>query len=365
MFARERYDFLIVGGGFFGCILAAELSAAGRKVVLCEKEADLLQHASYFNQARVHNGYHYPRSVLTALRSRVNFPRFCADFRGCVVDDFTKLYAVPRRFSKVTARQFRQFMERIGAPIRTARAGFARLLDPEWVEEVFEVVEYAFDAVALKELSLARMEAAGVEFHRGVEVTRVSPAPQGIRIETTAGGTEAGQVLNCTYSQINGLLTASGLERIRLKHELTEMALMRPPEELEKVGVTVMCGPFFSFMPFPPRGLHSLSHVRYTPHCSWQDGEGPYRDAHAWFAGAEKRTKVEHMVRDAARYLPALRRAEYRDSLWEVKTVLPLSEVDDSRPILFRRDQGLKGLTCIMGGKIDNIYDALMELGLG
>ena len=26
-----------------------------------------------------------------------------------------------------------------------------------------------------------------------------------------------------------------------------------------------MCGPFFSAMPFPARGLHTLSHVRYTP----------------------------------------------------------------------------------------------------
>ena len=30
-------------------------------------DADLMQRASYANQARVHNGYHYPRSLLTAL----------------------------------------------------------------------------------------------------------------------------------------------------------------------------------------------------------------------------------------------------------------------------------------------------------
>ena len=68
------------------------------------------------------------------------------------------------------------------------------------------------------------------------------------------------------------------------------------------------------------------------------------------------------MIRDAQRYLPMLRHSRYVDSLWEVKTVLPSSEADDSRPILFRRDDTMPSLTSIMGGKIDNIYDVLEEL---
>jgi hypothetical protein len=68
------------------------------------------------------------------------------------------------------------------------------------------------------------------------------------------------------------------------------------------------------------------------------------------------------MVRDAARYMPILEECLHVDSIWEVKTVLPQSEVDDSRPILFKKDQGIKNLTCILGGKIDNVYDIPDEL---
>ena len=50
------------------------------------------------------------------------------------------------------------------------------------------------------------------------------------------------------------------------------MALVEPPAELGGAAVTVMDGPFFSLMPYPSRGLFTLSHVRYTPHCSWHDG---------------------------------------------------------------------------------------------
>ena len=68
------------------------------------------------------------------------------------------------------------------------------------------------------------------------------------------------------------------------------------------------------------------------------------------------------MLADAKRYLPCLERARHVDSLYEIKTVLPQSESDDSRPILYKQDHRLKGYTCIMGGKLDNIYDVLKEL---
>jgi hypothetical protein len=68
------------------------------------------------------------------------------------------------------------------------------------------------------------------------------------------------------------------------------------------------------------------------------------------------------MWRDAARYIPILEETRYLESIWEVKTVLPRSETDDSRPILFRPNHGVKGYHCIMGGKIDNVYDAVSEI---
>ena len=113
----RSWDAIVVGGGFFGASLALHLKRElGQQVVLLERGPGLLERASYANQARVHNGYHYPRSLLTALRCRINFPRFTQDYAACIVSDFEKYYAVARTFSKVTAAQFRQFCERVGAP---------------------------------------------------------------------------------------------------------------------------------------------------------------------------------------------------------------------------------------------------------
>ena len=364
--AREdACDAVVIGGGVIGCVVAVWLAERGHAVLLLEREDALLRRASYSNQARVHNGYHYPRSILTGVRSRVNFPRFVADYASCIDSGFEKYYAVARRFSKVTADQFSMFCRRIGAELAPAPDHVRALFDAHYVEDVYRVREYAFDADALRDLLRAQLERAGVDVRHGAEALEVAGDDRGLRLRWrdahAAHETAATHVFNCTYSRLNELLDRSGLPLIPLRHELTEMALVRTPAALRSLGVTLMCGPFFSCMPFPARALHTLSHVRYTPHRSWSEGlagASPPAD----FARAGRPSNFERMRRDAARYLPLLADAEYVDSLWEVKTVLPSSDENDSRPILFRAHHGLRNLTCILGGKIDNIYDVLAEL---
>jgi len=365
-----EFDAIFVGGGFFGCTLALHLRMErGWRVLVVEREAELLTRASYNNQARVHNGYHYPRSLLTALRCRINYPRFVADYADAVRDPREKYYGVAGAASKVTAAQFRLFCERVGAPVTRAPLAVRQLFHPDLVEDVFAVRESVFDAVRLREIVRARMDAAGVALATRTEARSVRLDAHGqlaLTVRDTAGDREltARHVFNCTYARLNALLGASGLPTLRLKHELTEMALVEVPDALRDKAFTLMCGPFFSLMPFPPRGLATLSHVRYTPHAAWHEGPGlPLRDAYAEFARAPRVSRFPHMIRDAARYLPALAGARHVDSLWEVKTVLPQSEVDDSRPVLYRADCGLPNLTSVLGGKIDNVYDIMEFLG--
>ncbi len=59
------------------------------------------------------------------------------------------------------------------------------------------------------------------------------------------------------------------------------------------------------------------------------------------------------------RYFPSISECKYQDSLWDIKTVLLHNEANDGRPILFKQDYGLRGYHCILGSKIDNIYDVI------
>src|SRR5207244_4443174 len=119
------------------------LRELGRRVMLVEREPSLLSRASLKNQARVHNGYHYPRSTLTALRSRLNYARFLDEYADCVDRSFPHYYAIART-SKVTAAQFYEFCRRIGAPLSTPPAGVTSLFNDSRIESVFAVQECAF-----------------------------------------------------------------------------------------------------------------------------------------------------------------------------------------------------------------------------
>lgn len=348
----------IVGGGFFGARLALQAAKLGRSVTLIEKESELLQRASLNNQARVHHGYHYPRHFMTALRSKVNFQKFVGEYPDCIDSSFEKYYAVARFFSKTTARQFKNFYEALGAPLEVASPKISSLFNPDLIEAVFKVQEYAFDAQKLKIRIETELNNAGVRILKRTTAQKVTKIADGLSLQLRTGDQDqeifASEVFNCTYSRINYLLSDSNLPLVPLKHELTEMCLIQMPEPLRNLGFTVMCGPFFSTMPYPSRGLHTLSHVRYTPHFHWSESQNHFK---ALENSVRPRTRFEEMIRDSSRYLPSLREAKYESSLWETKTILPMREADDGRPILYLKNHGVQGLHCVLGGKIDNVYD--------
>lgn len=368
----SNVDITIIGGGFFGLYLAEYYSLIGKKVLVVEKENDVMQRASYANQARVHNGYHYPRSILTALRSRISFPRFVDEFESCIDSDFDKYYMISNRLGNVTPKQFEKFCERIGASHEPAQSAIHQLVKPNMIDGIFKVKEFAFNSTLLKEKMLDRLQNNNVEILLNHDVSKIKKnnacLELTVRSATDVQQITSKQVFNCTYSLLNAVLSESGLELIPLRHEMAEICIVDVPEELKKLGITIMCGPFFSIMPFPSKQVHSFSHVRYTPHFEWDDNnESSYLNAHKLEVENQRKSAFKKMKMDAQRYIPILENIKYKDSLWEVKTILPRSGTDDSRPILFKENHGLEGFHCVMGGKIDNVYDviqAITELGL-
>lgn len=362
---NKNFDVIIIGGGFYGCCMALLMKKYCDRILIIEKESDLLLRASRINQARVHNGYHYPRNIITAYRSFINFPRFVLDFKNSIMDDFVKIYAIARNLSKVNAYQFTEMYKKIGAPLKKAPLEYQQLFNMDYIEEVFLVKEVAFDAESLKNNLKQRLEKEGIAVWYNVEVEKVEHVDNDnvkVVLVNDDSNLIAQKVFNCSYSQINKILKNSEIELLPFKHEVTEMALIEMPEELKYIGITVMDGPFFSTMPYPARNLHSLSHVRYTPHYSWNDLDN-FMDGHALLKNSKLESNFSYMLKDAQRYLPLISKARYVDSLFEIKTVLLQSEIDDGRPILFRKDHGIKNFSTIMGGKIDNVYDVLEMIG--
>ncbi len=185
------------------------------------------------------------------------------------------LYAIARHSTKVDARRFLRMYEAMNAPIERAKPQERALFSSETIENVFVCRERAFDYSVLRDTLLAQIADLPVTFVLETQVTSVARAPGGGLEATLSDGLRIGatEIFNVTYSGLNTLADGADFGRLPLKHELVEIALVAPPPALANLGITVMDGPFFSCMPFPSAGLHSLTHVRYTPHFSWTDAQ--------------------------------------------------------------------------------------------
>lgn len=354
----ERHDLIVIGGGIYGSLAADFAARRGRSVVLLERAPRLLDAASAINQARVHNGYHYPRSFVTAARSHANFRRFIADF-GDAIRRHRALYAIARQDSLVSPEQFERFCGLVGIPLSPVDDVTA-FADPASVAALWTADETAFDADVLREQIREQVGDAGVDLRLGTAAAGVDPGGDEARV-TTDDGSElvAPLVLNCTYA---GLERLAGPGRVplapKLLYELAEIALVRPPAEFAQVGITVMDGPFFSCIPSPTHGCHSLTHVRYTPHVAAPADRFPWEALNDPPA-----TRQVQMRRAARRFAPWIDDAEYVDSVFAVKAIPPARDRDDARPILLHAAEGERTVVSVLGSKLDNVYDLLEWLG--
>ena len=364
------YDAVIIGGGFYGAVISLYLSKSlgCDRILLLEGSSSIMSRASKNNQARVHHGYHYPRNFNTAYRSKINYPQFELDWGVAISHQHEKLYGIPKSGSNISPQFFRRFSERLGVPLVPASEKIKNTFNRTLIEDVFVAKESVFDAQVLSNYLGSEIEVSNVNLMLSSLVTGVFREDKLglLRLEVNKHGCNsqefhAKNIFNCTYSNLNHLDGDFSGVRSGLKHEIAEMALMELPEEIAHYGITIMDGPFFSLMPYPIAGVHTLSHVRYTPHMHWHDeaGVSPYERLNTY----EKFSRYQLMLRDAVRYIPAMGKAKYHGSLFEIKTVLKKNELDDGRPILFEECNSMPRFYSVLGGKLDNIYDVLDKLG--
>ena len=354
---KYDYDYVIIGGGFFGCCIALFLRSISLSILLVESESKLLNRASKNNQARVHSGFHYPRNGMTAIKSLLFHQRFATDFPKAIENNFQMLYSIAKNKSKVSAKRFMKQYENMGAPIQSASYAEKNLFQSDMIEDVFRCEEYAFNYSIIRDEFLTKISLLDIDLCLNTTATAINETEDGVEvILSTDSKVRAKYVFNVTYSKITKLLLNNNSVKKMLKHEMAEIALIEPPDELKGLAITIMDGPFFSTMPYPSTDLYSLTHVRYTPHFSFLDGD--INTLHKEYLDSEGvKTKAPYMIASAKRFLPCMSRAKWIESKYEIKTVLLQNESDDGRPILYHRDSSQSRIVTIMGGKLYNIYD--------
>lgn len=370
------YDKIIIGAGLYGLYAADLCGKKGDRVIVLEKDSFAFGRATYVNQARVHMGYHYPRSLSTAKKSAGYFSRFCEDYGFCIHKDFTQVYATSRKFSWTDADQFIAFCE--AANIRCEEVHVSRFFNPDMCDGAFITEEYTYDAMELRNHFIESIDSMpNIDVLYCACITDISCDDRNkVWIVTLSDGTryEAPFCLNATYASTNQIMRiVHGVDRedFDIKYELCEIILTEPGDELRNIGITVMDGPFFSIMPFGHTGLHSLTSVSFTPHytsydklpsfkCQRRVGEeycSPTSLGNCNLCKCRPESSWAYMDQLARNYMLPRYDYKYVRSLFSMKPILKASEIDDSRPTAIKVNHRNPDMISVLSGKINTVYD--------
>lgn len=372
----SQYDKIIIGAGLYGLYAAAFCADRGQHVLVLEYDSAPFMRATYINQARVHMGYHYPRSLTTAVKSAGYFRRFVEDFGFCIHDKFDQIYATSGQFSWTSAMQFQEFCR--AAEIKCEEVAASKYFKPGMCDGAFLTEEYTYDAKILQKFYEDKlMGNANADLCFGARIHKIIKQGKSLIVEMADGKHfEAPYVLNATYASVNQIIDkVEGMEKelFGIKYELCEIILCNPSDVLRNTGITVMDGPFFSIMPFGKTGLHSLTAVTFTPHVTSYDAkpffscqrsaaragvactpgslyncnECPHKPDSAW----------PYMSHLADKYLKPEYAYSYVQSLFSMKPILKSSEVDDSRPTAIKVMSREPVFISVLSGKINTVYD--------
>jgi len=363
-------DRIIIGAGLYGLYAALFCAKQNERVFVVEKDPAPFMRATYINQARVHMGYHYPRSLSTAVKSAGYYNRFHEDYGFCIHDQFEQIYATSAQFSWTNANEFVKFCK--DADIFCESIEPSKYFKEGFCDGAFLTREDTYDAMILRDFfvdELSRYDNVTISY--STDIISIERKEDFYRVLLADGtSVESGFVLNATYASVNQILKLLSFEPFKIKYELCEIILCEASEELSNIGFTVMDGPFFSIMPFGKTGLHSLTSVTFTPHdvsydetphFACQEKSGGYCTGTKLGNCNECKAKPEsawpYMSSLAKKYLKEQYGFTYKQSLYSMKPILKTTEIDDSRPTVVKTFSKEPTFVSVLSGKINTVYD--------
>ncbi|MBK6931456.1 MAG: FAD-binding oxidoreductase [Saprospirales bacterium] len=368
----EHFDAVVIGGGIFGCYASLYLAGKGARVALLEKETQLFRKASLVNQARLHGGYHYPRSIATAALSDEHKERFTMEHRQFVHFAFEKYYAIDRFGSFTDAVQFERFCRYLQIPCE--RVPEHPLFNFNRLEALYRTVEYSFDPVLLGQFYRNRVEAnAAITVFKPALLTSAESSGREwlLALDWLAQKRKLRSpvVINATYAATNAVNRLFGVRELGLTHELSEIAFITS-RQFQNMGLTVMDGPFGSIMPYGRSGLLSLSSVAYTHHkisydnlprfdCQTPEDLSCRPEAPGICTECPRRpaSNAYKMLRQMQQYFSGTVHFEHLFSYFTIKSKLKSSYIDDGRPTEISMLHDQPRFYCLFAGKVNSIYE--------
>ncbi|KAF8056728.1 clpB2 [Scenedesmus sp. PABB004] len=257
----------VIGGGWYGCHLAAELIRLGEDVTVLEKGPCLFGGSSGLNQFRLHLGFHYPRSSTTRHQIVAAHDRFVKKYPNLFFPVTTNVYCISAGDSMLDFQTYKTIMQHdcAGVAFEEVDPGAIGLSN---VEGALVCREGALLADEPKRFFTSLLHSR-VRFGCEVRSVRTLPSNGTDAAGVDVDGEQFDWAVDCTYGQLAN-------QRCGLYYEACLTLVYRRRQKNThhlNHAFTVMDGPFTSLFPFfadyadavgDIGRLHTLTHVTHT-----------------------------------------------------------------------------------------------------
>jgi hypothetical protein len=311
---------IIIGAGWYGCYLGYLCELKNIDYVILEKSLDIFNGSSFYNQNRLHLGYHYPRDYKTRTDSKNGFDSFIEQFHHLTTDVHKNIYAIHKNsivdfntyinIFKFEGYDFEILNENLSDNFQGSIIVNERFIDPFRSKLFF------------KKINLNIEFNANIQYQNGEYF---------LNKNKLVGDT----IINATYG---GLETEITSELFRREMFLSFIIKMINPCPFG--ALTVMDGAFYSIYPYDlANDLYTLTHVKYgivSEHI---------RD--------EEKHKLFGVIQDLiCQDIPCFDKYfKYESSFTSIK-YKPISNSDMRSTLIYKE----KNSVVICSGKIDTIF---------
>lgn len=322
---------LVVGAGWYGCHLAKVLLEKGEDVQLVDAQPTIFAGASFYNQNRLHLGFHYPRCSKTRDQSKRGFHQFKKVYGELCTPLKYNLYAIRENQSFIDFKTYTQIMASSGLSFEDVTN-----VSPIFLENIEGIIDTSEEFICPIRSKKYFQEKLGGIFTGDVSISQHRLASFQEKYDW---------VLDCTWGGLVNQVNAFFESCLYFAYE---------SKSFRDYALTIMDGGFYSIYPYID-DLHTVTGVNHIVISTHNDQSDAYRATRKILgdntAISARRAQLESSVMDS--FPGFLERFKFAYPVVSVKAKFP-SGMDSRYIKVLRKDNVLE----VFSGKIDTIFDA-------
>lgn len=322
---------IVIGAGIFGTTTAIKLSEE-HEVTLVDCESDIMMNASKCNHNRLHFGFHYPRSKVTAEQSLIGYESFYNNFKDSIIDNFPNYYMIEEN-SKISPNEYRDFCRDLGLGIEDLYPNID--MDFSKIKSSHLTKEPIFDYNSIKNTIKLMIGNSKINLILNKKIKNKSELEQ------------YDVIVNTTYSNINTINKLYDIDLLKLRLQLVAVPIFNI--EQDKIGLTIMDGEYCSIM---PKGFENNNFLLYHVKNSVIK-EGYCYEAPNWESVTND--DIKKIYSESKKYFTFLEESKHI-GYWNTIRALPINTDDCRLSNTYYNDVNGKKIITVLSGKITTCW---------